>query len=217
MNPSFDEKCLEALGEHDPSAEERLVCAFAEPVKCALRSRLRRSQTVEDATQETLYRVLKYFRQGKTLKSPQNLFAFVSSVSTNVSLELIRLDSRCKQLDENTVDPADHRANPERVMLENDTRRIIHSILGKGRKTISECCGACSSRKRIRTNYVASYTRTATICASYSIERGGASRSSHGTPGNAGFSVPSGQVRVWHRCCGATGNAAQAAIVGWKS
>jgi RNA polymerase sigma-70 factor (ECF subfamily) len=131
MNPSFDEKCLEALGEHDPSAEERLVSAFAEPVKCALRSRLRRSQTVEDATQETLFRVLKYFRQGKTLKSPQSLFAFVSSVSTNVSLELIRLDSRCKQLDENAVDPADHRAGPERLTLENDTKRIIHSILGK--------------------------------------------------------------------------------------
>jgi RNA polymerase sigma-70 factor (ECF subfamily) len=131
MNHPFDEQDLQALKDHDRSAEERLVYTFAEPVKCALRRRLRRSETVEDASQETFLRVLRYFRQGKTLKTPQSLSAFVSSVSTNVSLELLRVNMHCDQFHENASDPADHRANPERMTLEHERRRIVHSTLGK--------------------------------------------------------------------------------------
>jgi RNA polymerase sigma-70 factor (ECF subfamily) len=131
MNNSFNEQYLQALKEHDPSAEEQLVHTFAEPVKSALRRRLRSSETVDDASQETFLRVLKHFRQGKSLQSPESLPAFVSSVSINVSLELLRVNTHCEQLHENAPDPADHRANPERATLIRERERIIHSTLSK--------------------------------------------------------------------------------------
>jgi RNA polymerase sigma factor (sigma-70 family) len=99
MAPAFDAVYLQGLQNHDPAIEEHFVNCFSKVLRPRLRNRFWRRDTADDATQETLLRVLNYFRAGKTLRSPGNLPAFVNSVSVNVSRELRRFEGRDDPLD----------------------------------------------------------------------------------------------------------------------
>ncbi|MBV8070084.1 MAG: hypothetical protein JO270_09285, partial [Acidobacteriaceae bacterium] len=84
---AFNDTYLEALARRDPSTEENLITVFSRPIKNKLRTHLHSAQTIDDAYQETLLRIFSYFRQGKTLRNPACLPAFIHAVTANVALE----------------------------------------------------------------------------------------------------------------------------------
>jgi RNA polymerase sigma-70 factor (ECF subfamily) len=131
MHYSFDDVYLDALKRHDPATEDHFVCCFSRALKASLRRRFRSTQVIEDATQETLFRVLTYFRAGKTLRAAGNLPAFVISVCTNVSREMLRATAHYEQLAENFDDTVDVRANPERAAMEAERSRMVRRTLGE--------------------------------------------------------------------------------------
>jgi DNA-directed RNA polymerase specialized sigma24 family protein len=77
---------LEALNSRDPDTEAHLVRTFGKPLWLILRARIRSAELIEEICQETLTRVLVYFRSGKTLEVPERLPAFVYAVANNVAL-----------------------------------------------------------------------------------------------------------------------------------
>jgi RNA polymerase sigma-70 factor, ECF subfamily len=131
MHCSYDEVYLDALKRHDPATEDHFVSCFSRALKASLRRRFRSTQVIEDATQETLFRVLTYFRAGKTLRAAGNLPAFVISVCANVSREMLRATAHYEQLAENFDDTVDIRADPERAAMEAERSRMIRQTLGE--------------------------------------------------------------------------------------
>lgn len=131
MRYSFDDVYLDALRRHDPATEDHFVCCFSRALQAPLRRRFRSTQVIEDITQETLFRVLSYFRTGKTLRAGGNLPAFVISVSINVSRETLRASAHYEQLAENFDDTVDVRADPERAAMEAERSRMIRRTLGE--------------------------------------------------------------------------------------
>ncbi len=131
MRYSFDDVYLDALRRHDPVTEDHFVCCFSRALQAPLRRRFRSTQVIEDITQETLFRVLSYFRTGKTLRAGGNLPAFVISVSVNVSRETLRASAHYEQLAENFDDTVDVRADPERAAMEAERSRMIRRTLGE--------------------------------------------------------------------------------------
>ena len=125
----FDANYLQALASAQEYAQVQLVTTFSKRVKLALRSRLRSHQAVEDAYQETLLRVLAYFRSGKTLRTPGSLPAFIESICTHVALETGRASRRHDQFPANLPDPVDTSSNPERRLLSEERRRLIRRAL----------------------------------------------------------------------------------------
>ncbi len=134
MHILFDDVYLDALMRHDPATENHFVCCFSRALRGPLRRRLRDTQGIEDATQETLFRVLTYFRAGKTLRAAGNLPAFVTSVCANVSREMLRATAHYEQLAEDFDDTMDGRANPELAAMTAERSRMI-------RRTLSELPG----------------------------------------------------------------------------
>ena len=130
MEYAFDETYLQGLRDRDPLVENHLVASFARKVRMRLRFRLRSPEIVEDATQETLLRVLAYFRAGKTLRRACTLPSFVNAVCTNVSLEMLRADRHEDQIPETIPDPVDSRADPECSALAEEQKRMVRDALG---------------------------------------------------------------------------------------
>ncbi len=129
MDREFDDSYLEALQQQDPKVEEHLILCFSKRLKAPLRRRCYGTQVVEDVMQETLFRVLTYFRSGKTLRTASHLPAFVRSVSSNVSREWCRLEQRSEALEEDYDGPADERANPETAAMAREAARTVQRTL----------------------------------------------------------------------------------------
>lgn len=129
MNPAFDDSYLDALHRHDPIVEDHLVRCFSKALKAPLRRRCSGPQAVEDVAQETLFRVLSYFRSGKTLRAASNLPAFVNSISSNVSRELWRAESRSEPLDEAFGGSSDQHDNPEAAAIAQQQARRVRQTL----------------------------------------------------------------------------------------
>ena len=127
-SPVFDSNYLQALAAAREDAQVQLVNTFGRRLKLALRSRLWSPQAVEDAYQETLLRVLAYFRSGKTLRSPASLPAFIESICAHVAMESRRASKRHDQLPADLPDPVDT-SNPERQLLAEERRRLIRRTL----------------------------------------------------------------------------------------
>jgi RNA polymerase sigma-70 factor (ECF subfamily) len=125
----FDANYLQALAAAQEDAQAQLVTTLSRRMKLALRSRLRSPQAVEDAFQETLLRVLVYFRSGKTLRTPASLPAFVESICTHVALESGRASKRHDQIPAHLPDPVDTSSNPERRLLAEERRCFIRRTL----------------------------------------------------------------------------------------
>jgi RNA polymerase sigma-70 factor (ECF subfamily) len=125
----FDANYLQALAAAQEDAQAQLVTTFSKRLRLALRSRLRSQQAVEDAYQETVLRVLAYFRSGKTLRTPASLPAFIESICTHVALESGRASKRHDQIPANLPDPIDTSCNPERRLLAEERGRLIRRML----------------------------------------------------------------------------------------
>jgi RNA polymerase sigma-70 factor, ECF subfamily len=125
----FDQPYISALQEGDSAAQEHLVAYFRAPVRFKAQKHLQAANLVEDASQETFLRVLRYFRAGNSLERPECLPAFVHSVCKNVVMELIRARARYAQIPELEEDPEDVRVNLDLELVTEERRRIVLEIL----------------------------------------------------------------------------------------
>jgi RNA polymerase sigma-70 factor, ECF subfamily len=129
VNTCFDEDYLKALQACDPDAERRLVSTFTGRVQAKARRRLRSQEMADDVAQETLFRVLSYFRAGKTLNKPASLPRFIASISVNVSLEMLRELARHGKTAVKLSDPVDENTDPERSFLSEESKGIVRAAL----------------------------------------------------------------------------------------
>jgi RNA polymerase sigma-70 factor (ECF subfamily) len=127
----FDERYVAGLRKRDPEVESHFVAYFKTPIWLKARRQLRAPDLVEDALQETLLRVLRHFRSGKTLESPERLPAFVHSVCHNVTLEMIRSKTRHPQVSENAQEPVDRRDDAELQLVTEERKRLVREILSQ--------------------------------------------------------------------------------------
>src|SRR5580704_17240852 len=100
----FDDRYIDGLRSWDSEVKAHFLAYFQTPIWLTARRQLRSRDLVEDAFQETILRVLKYFRSGKTLDNTERLPAFVHSVCHKLTLEMIRSRTRCAQMPENGYD-----------------------------------------------------------------------------------------------------------------
>jgi len=125
----FDDRYIDGLRSLDSAVESHFVSYFQLPIRLTARRQLRSNDLVEDACQETLLRVLRYFRSGKDLDSPERLPAFVHSVCHNVTLEIIRSRTRYAQLPANGYDCADTREDIYRDLVTEERKKLVRAIL----------------------------------------------------------------------------------------
>ena len=126
---SFDDRYIEGLRDWDSDAVVHFVAYFKVPIWLKARRQLRAPDLVEDACQETLLRVLKYFRSGQYLDQPERLPAFVHSVCHNVTLEMIRSRTRYTQMPENGYDCVDSRGDPDAELVTGERKRLVAEVL----------------------------------------------------------------------------------------
>jgi RNA polymerase sigma-70 factor (ECF subfamily) len=140
----FDENYLKALRDRDPDAENFLIAYFSRPVQLKLRARLRSPDLIQDASQETFLRVIRYFSSGKTLDNPASLPGFVHSVCHNVALELLRSHTRQAQLPENAPDAVDFSPGPDGQLDSCRRRELVARVLAemseKDRELLRRVC-----------------------------------------------------------------------------
>jgi len=127
----FDDRYVEGLRSFDSAIESHFVTYFELPIRLTARRQLRSHDLVEDACQETLLRVLRYFRSGKALDSPERLPAFVHSVCHNVTLEIIRGRTRYAQMPDDGYDCADTREDAYSGMVTEERKKLVREILSR--------------------------------------------------------------------------------------
>jgi RNA polymerase sigma-70 factor (ECF subfamily) len=122
----FDRPYVDRLAAGDPEIERHFTGYFRPLLQLKLRSRLRSSALVDDATQETFLRVLTTLRQKGGLASAGSLGGFVSSVCNNVLFEIYRSESKLRRfVSDDQVDPIDSHATAESALvLEADQARV---------------------------------------------------------------------------------------------
>ncbi len=96
----FDRAYLDRLTSGDPETERHFTRYFGDLLSIKLRSRLRSPAQVEDARQETFFRVMKALRQPGGIQSPGGFGAFVNTVCNNVLFEMYRSHSKTTPLEE---------------------------------------------------------------------------------------------------------------------
>jgi RNA polymerase sigma-70 factor (ECF subfamily) len=127
----FDESFLAALRDREPGAEKFLYESFSRPIHLKLRLRLRSPELVEDACQETFFRVFAHFRAGKTLDNPRSMPGFVHGICHNVSLELLRKYTQEGQIPENAAEPQDGAPSAEGRMVTEERKRFVAKVLSE--------------------------------------------------------------------------------------
>jgi DNA-directed RNA polymerase specialized sigma24 family protein len=156
----FDENYLQALARRDAEAEKFLVTHFSRMVQLNLRARLRSSDLVQDAQQETFSRILQFFHSGETLDNPANLPGFVHAVCDDVALEFER--SGMRHMDGETapecVDPA---PGPEAVLVAQQLRKLVNEVLSKAPESDRELLRRVYLEETIRMLSAASMESTA--------------------------------------------------------
>ena len=127
----FDRSYVERLIAGHPDTEQHFTQYFGDLLSLKLRSRLRSPALIEDAKQETFVRVLIALRQGKGLKTPESLGAFVNGVCNNVLFEVYRAQSRVIPL-EDEHEPPDYRPNSaEHNLMAGEERGRVRQALGR--------------------------------------------------------------------------------------
>jgi RNA polymerase sigma-70 factor (ECF subfamily) len=112
-----------------PETEQHFTTYFGQLLALKLRSRLRSSALVEDATQETFVRVLTTLRQKKGLASAESLGAFVNGVCNNVLFEFYRAGSRAVPLEEDHDQPDERGDSAEATLLAGESRELVRQAL----------------------------------------------------------------------------------------
>jgi RNA polymerase sigma-70 factor (ECF subfamily) len=127
----FDDRYIDGLRNWDSDVEAHFLAYFRTPIWLTARRQLRCRDLVEDAFQETLLRVLRYFRSGKTLDNPERLPAFVHSVCHNVTLEMIRSRTRYAQMPDNGYDGCDRQCDPHEELVTEERKKLVGEILAR--------------------------------------------------------------------------------------
>jgi RNA polymerase sigma-70 factor (ECF subfamily) len=125
----FDEGYITRLQNRDAEAEAHLVAHFKMPIWLKARRELHATDLADDACQETLLRVLRYFRSGKSLENPQSLPGFVYSICHNVAMEMIRFKIRNRQFPETGHDQTDTSIDTEMELVTEERKRLVMEIL----------------------------------------------------------------------------------------
>ena len=127
----FDTSYVARLRNREAETEAHFVAYFRTPIWLKARRRLHAPDLVADACQETLLRVLKYLRSGKLLDYPERLPAFVNSVCHNVTLEMIRSQSRYGQMSPGEQEPANAWEDPELHLITKERKQLVREILAQ--------------------------------------------------------------------------------------
>jgi len=139
---AFDEAYYQRLRNGDPETEHHFVCYFSDLILIKLRSRLLPSDTIQEIQQETFARVLVALRKDAGLQKPDRLGAFVNSVCNNVMREHFRSNSRHDQLEGSFLDPPDHRADLDSVLVsqqaKSHVRRVLEQLPERDREVLRE-------------------------------------------------------------------------------
>lgn len=126
----FDRAYLDRLASGDPDTERHFTRYFGDLLSIKLRSRLRSPAQVEDARQETFFRVMKAVRQPGGIQSPGGFGAFVNSVCNNVLFEMYRSHSRTTPLEDEVgaalPDPA---VDAETAAAADEDRAHVRGIM----------------------------------------------------------------------------------------
>ena len=94
-----------------------------------LRGKFRSSHQAEDATQETLLRVIKHLREKGGIDYPERLGGFVNSVCDHVVMEFFRAGSRFQQIPENAPEPVSRTLDAERRCITAERKAMIKQTL----------------------------------------------------------------------------------------
>ena len=127
----FDANYIRLLSQGDDQTERHFSQYFGDLLLIKLRGRLRSSQLMEDARQETLLRVLTRLRTKGSIEYPERLGAFVNSVCENVLSEFFRAESRFTPVPEYAPEPADHAATAEAEFITEERKSLVRKALGK--------------------------------------------------------------------------------------
>lgn len=128
----FSAEYLERLVHGDSFVEEHFTAYFGELMFLKLRHRLgSHPQLLEDIRQETLLRVLKALREGKSLDQPESLGAFVNGVCNHVMQELSRKEFKHNQITANQGDPVDNRVDLDLPLVNEERKRLVERILSE--------------------------------------------------------------------------------------
>jgi RNA polymerase sigma-70 factor (ECF subfamily) len=126
----FDRAYLDRLASGDPDTERHFTRYFGDLLSIKLRSRLRSPAQVEDARQETFFRVLKALRQPGGIQSPGGFGAFVNSVCNNVLFEMYRSHSKTTPLeDEVGAELPDPAVDAETAAAADEDRAHVRGIM----------------------------------------------------------------------------------------
>jgi len=118
-----------AFGENDPEWSAHLFAQFRAPILAKAHRQLWIPDMAEDACQETVTRVLQYFRSGKRLDDPARLPGFVLTVCGNIIKEMNRLQGRYQPLPDNRETPLDLRPDPYERAVTEERKRLVREIL----------------------------------------------------------------------------------------
>src|SRR5262249_15218219 len=124
---SFDQDYLRRLASRDAAVEHHFSSYFGDLLLLKLRARIRSPQLVEDIRQETLLRVLQIVGRAG-VKHPERFGAFVSAVCNNVTMELIRSETR-HHVSASDCEPADDRVDLQLPLVTQQRRQQVDSIL----------------------------------------------------------------------------------------
>lgn len=126
---SFDREYVRRLSEGDAEVERHFVDYFASLLLIKLRSRLRSRQDIEDVRQEVFLRVIRSVRSERGLHEPERLGAFVLAVCNNVLLEHFRHQGRVTQIDSQTPEPRQPRADFEQELVTEENQQYVRDLI----------------------------------------------------------------------------------------
>lgn len=127
--PLFDERYIAGLQKGDPQIQTHFVKFFEKPSWAKAYKQLRSPERADDVVQETLMRVLRYFRSGKDLDDPERLPGFVRMTCHNVILEMLREKIRNPPAPDPDCDILDFHWDPEKQTVTEERKRIVRRIL----------------------------------------------------------------------------------------
>ena len=124
----FDAKYVSQLTAGDPATERHFVAYFSELIRIKLRTKVKSPELAEEVRQETFLRVLSTIRK-RGLEKPDRLGPFVNTVCNNVTMELIRNDSRADPYPAEDFDPVDSRVDVENDLVTEERKKIVAVVL----------------------------------------------------------------------------------------
>lgn len=127
----FDERYISGIRDRDPEIESHFVSYFKTSLWAKARRQLRSLDLAEDAAQETVLRVLRFFRSGKNLESPDKLPAFVHRTCHNVTLEMLRTRTNNPQPPETASDPVDTQTSVELQIITQERKQLVRDVLAQ--------------------------------------------------------------------------------------